>query len=254
MREALSLIRSVCWMIPMLVGITSVMGFLSLLSSLFDSTGRLQHRVASNWGRMLMTVFMVRVRLTGAENLAPDHAYVFASNHFSLIDTPLMFGFMPRPFRILARSGLWKIPFIGWHLNRAGHLPVHRENPRLAARNIAFAAEKVRDGRSILVFPEGGRPPRHEHAKAQDGRGAHRHPIGSFAGAGGDLRNRARAAPGLAAFAARTRGCALWQAAADREFRPVDCARADRPLAERNRATCGCTAAEGWRESGERGN
>ncbi|MYG04994.1 MAG: 1-acyl-sn-glycerol-3-phosphate acyltransferase [Acidobacteriia bacterium] len=157
MRESLSLLRSVCWMIPMLVGITSVMGFLSLLSSLFDSTGRLQHRVASNWGRMLMAVFMVKVRLTGAENLASDRAYVFASNHFSLIDTPLMFGFMPRPFRILARSGLWKIPFIGWHLNRAGHLPVHRENPRLAVRNIAFAAEKVRGGRSILVFPEGGR-------------------------------------------------------------------------------------------------
>lgn len=141
----------------MLLGITGVMGFLSLLSSLFDSTGRLQHSIASSWGRMLMTVFMVKVRLTGTENLAPEHTYVFASNHFSLIDTPLMFGFMPRPFRILARSGLWRIPFIGWHLNRAGHLPVHRENPRLAVRNIAFAAEKVKGRRSILVFPEGGR-------------------------------------------------------------------------------------------------
>ena len=141
----------------MLLGITSVMGFLSLLSSLFDSTGRLQHSIASTWGRMLMAVFMVKVHLTGTENLAPEHTYVFASNHFSLIDTPLMFGFMPRPFRILARSGLWKIPFIGWHLNRAGHLPVHRENPRLAVRNIAFAAEKVKGGRSMLVFPEGGR-------------------------------------------------------------------------------------------------
>lgn len=141
----------------MLVGITSVMGFLSLLSSLFDSTGRLQHSVASTWGRMLMTVFRVTVRMTGTENLAPERTYVFASNHFSLIDTPVMFGFMPRSFRILARSGLWKIPFIGWHLNRAGHLPVHRENPRLAVRNIAFAAEKVKGGRSILVFPEGGR-------------------------------------------------------------------------------------------------
>ena len=138
----------------MLVGITSVMGLLSLLSSLFDSTGRLQHGIAGLWGRMLMAAFMVKVRLRGVENLAPGRAYVFASNHFSLIDTPLMFGFMPRPFRILARSGLWKIPFIGWHLDRAGHLPVHRENPRLAVRNIASAAERVKGGRSILVFPE----------------------------------------------------------------------------------------------------
>ena len=141
----------------MLVGVTSVMGLFSLLSSLFDSTGRLQHGIAGLWGRMLMATFMVKVRLRGVENLAPGHSYVFASNHFSLIDTPLMFGFMPRPFRILARSGLWKIPFIGWHLDRAGHLPVHRENPRLAVRNIASAAERVKGGRSILVFPEGGR-------------------------------------------------------------------------------------------------
>ena len=141
----------------MLVAITSIMGFLSLLSSLADSRGKLQHAIARAWGRMLMAVFLVDVRLIGAGSLTPDEPQVIASNHFSLLDTPLMFGFLPLPFRILARDGLWKIPFIGWHLSRAGHLPVNRVNPRRAARNIDFAARKVRDGRSILVFPEGGR-------------------------------------------------------------------------------------------------
>lgn len=141
----------------MLVVLTSVMGFLSLLSSLFDSTGELQHKIARTWGRMLVSVFLIDLRLVGSDRLESDRPYVFASNHFSLIDTPLVFGLMPLPFRILARSGLWKIPFIGWHLSRAGHLPVDRTNPRVAARNIAFAAEKVRSGRSILIFPEGGR-------------------------------------------------------------------------------------------------
>ena len=141
----------------MLVLLTSVMGLLSLLSSLFDSSGELQHRVARAWGRMLMAVFLIDLKLSGSEFLEPGQPYVFASNHFSLIDTPLMFGLMPRPFRILARSGLWKIPFIGWHLNRAGHLPVNRTNPRVAARNVAHAAEQVRAGMSILIFPEGGR-------------------------------------------------------------------------------------------------
>ena len=144
-------------MIPMLVVITSVMGLLSLLSSLIDSTGELQHKIARAWGRMLMSVFQLELRLSGDANLDSGRAYVFASNHFSLIDTPLMFGLMPQPFRVLARDGLWKIPFIGWHLNRAGHLPVNRTNPRIAARNIAYAAAKVRAGRSILIFPEGGR-------------------------------------------------------------------------------------------------
>ena len=141
----------------MLAAITSFMGFLSLLSSLADSRGRLQHAVARAWGRMLMAVFLVDVRLIGAESLVQDEPQVIASNHFSLLDTPLMFGFLPLSFRILARDGLWKIPFIGWHLGRAGHLPVNRVNPRRAARNIESAARKVRDGRSILVFPEGGR-------------------------------------------------------------------------------------------------
>jgi 1-acyl-sn-glycerol-3-phosphate acyltransferase len=60
---------------------------------------------------------------------------------------------------------LWKIPFLGWHLNRAGHLPVHRENPRVAARNIQQAADKVRGGFSVLIFPEGGRT-RGDHMRA----------------------------------------------------------------------------------------
>lgn len=141
----------------MLAVLTTVMGFLSLLSSLFDSTGELQHKIARTWGRMLMSVFLIELRLVGSDCLKSDRPYVFASNHFSLIDTPLVFGLMPLPFRILARSGLWKIPFIGWHLGRAGHLPVDRTNPRVAARNVAFAADKVRSGRSILIFPEGGR-------------------------------------------------------------------------------------------------
>lgn len=141
----------------MLALLTSVMGFLSLLSSLFDSTGELQHKIARTWGRMLMAVFLIDLRLVGSDRLESDRPYVFASNHFSLIDTPLVFGLMPLPFRILARSGLWKIPFIGWHLSRAGHMPVDRTNPRVAARNVAFAAEKVQSGRSILIFPEGGR-------------------------------------------------------------------------------------------------
>ncbi len=157
LREKFSHARSVCWMIPMLIVSTTVMGILSLISSFFDSMGVLQHKIASAWGRQLLALFLVDMRVIGTENLNPDQHYVFVSNHFSLIDTPVMFGSMPRPFRILARHGLWKIPFIGWHLNRAGHLPVNREDAREAVRNIAAAAEKIQSGYSILLFPQGGR-------------------------------------------------------------------------------------------------
>ena len=144
-------------MVPALAVSTAVMGLLSLLASFFDSRGDLQHKIASAWGRQLLVLFRIDMRVVGAENLDPEQHYVFVSNHFSLIDTPVMFGAMPRPFRILARHGLWKAPFIGWHLNRAGHLPVNREDPREAVKNIATAADKIKSGYSILLFPEGGR-------------------------------------------------------------------------------------------------
>lgn len=133
------------------------MGMLSLGASFFDNRGVLQHKIACAWGRQLLALFRIDMRVVGVENLDPAQQYVFVSNHFSLIDTPVMFGAMPRPFRILARHGLWKAPFIGWHLNRAGHLPVNREDLREAVKNIAAAAEKIKSGYSILLFPEGGR-------------------------------------------------------------------------------------------------
>ncbi len=157
MRDFLSHARSVLWMCPLIGVATVVMGTISLLSSAFDSTGALQHKVAVAWARMLLRICMVKVDVIGARRLDPAENYVFCSNHFSLIDTPLMFGSMPRPFRILARHGLWKIPFLGWHLDRAGHMPVNRENPREAAKNIDQAAKKIQTGYSILLFPEGGR-------------------------------------------------------------------------------------------------
>ncbi len=153
----LGYLRSVLWMCPLIVVATAVMWTVSLGASLFDRTGRLQHKVAVAWARMLLRICMIRVDVLGAETLDPDQQYVFVSNHSSLVDTPVMFGSMPREFRILARHGLWKIPFIGWHLNRAGHVPVERENPRAAARSLALAAEKLRGGSSLLIFPEGGR-------------------------------------------------------------------------------------------------
>jgi 1-acyl-sn-glycerol-3-phosphate acyltransferase len=156
-RELLSHARSVLWMCPLIGVATVFMGTVSMFSSIFDSTGKLQHKVAVAWAKMLLKICLVRVDVIGTQRLDPNQAYVFCSNHFSLIDTPLMFSSTPRPFRILARHRLWRIPFLGWHLGRAGHLPVNRENPREAVKNIQDAADKIRSGTTILLFPEGGR-------------------------------------------------------------------------------------------------
>ena len=145
---------------PLVVLATMVMGTASLATSLFDATGRAQHGVARLWARMLLAIGGVRVQVEGLERISPDASYVFVSNHLSYMDTPLVVAHVPCQFRFLAKQGLFKVPFIGYHLKRAGHIPVPRGDARASLRTLTESARMVRDGGvSVLVFPEGGRSP-----------------------------------------------------------------------------------------------
>ncbi len=139
---------------------TSVMGTISLVTSLFDASGRAQHGVARLWARMLLGIPGIRVRVEGLERIKPDASYVFAANHLSYMDTPLVIAHIPSQFRFLAKKSLFVVPFIGYHLKRAGHIPVPRGNARASLKTMTEAARIVRErGVSVLVFPEGGRSP-----------------------------------------------------------------------------------------------
>jgi len=153
-------LRSVLFNDPLIALATAVMGTISLATSLFDSSGRAQHGVARLWARMLLAIPGVRVRVEGLERISPGVGYVFAANHLSYMDTPLVMAHIPVQFRFLAKKSLFVVPFIGYHLKRAGHVPVHRDDARASLRTMTEAARIVRErGVSILVFPEGGRVP-----------------------------------------------------------------------------------------------
>ena len=143
---------------PLIIIATAVMGAISLVVSVFDHNGRKQIRVARVWSRMLLRIAGVRVETHGLQKIDPDGAYVFASNHVSYMDTPVVLALIPVQFRFLAKRSLFRIPLLGHHLKRAGHIPVPRDNPREAIRTMAEAGRAVRErGISLLIFPEGGR-------------------------------------------------------------------------------------------------
>jgi 1-acyl-sn-glycerol-3-phosphate acyltransferase len=74
------------------------------------------------------------------------------------MDTPVALANIPVQFRFLAKRGLFQIPFMGWHLARAGHIPVPRGDARAAVKTMTLAAQVVREQKiSLLIFPEGGR-------------------------------------------------------------------------------------------------
>jgi len=143
---------------PLIILATIAYGSFSLVISFFDHEGEKQAAVARAWARMLLRIGGVTVTVRGLERLDPKGGYVFASNHVSYYDTPLILSHIPARFRFLANDYLFKIPFLGTHLARAGHIPVPKGNPREAVRTMAEAGRIVRErGISLLVFPEGGR-------------------------------------------------------------------------------------------------
>ncbi len=143
---------------PLIVLSTILCGAVSVVQSFFDKSGDSMIATARVWARMLVRIARVRVKVEGLEKIDPSRAYVFASNHLSYMDTPVVLSKIPVQFRFMAKSGLFKIPFLGTHLGQAGHIPVPLEDPRAAVKTLSLAAQTIRDrGISILVFPEGGR-------------------------------------------------------------------------------------------------
>jgi 1-acyl-sn-glycerol-3-phosphate acyltransferase len=72
------------------------------------------------------------------------------------MDIPILLAALPFQFRFAAKKQLFRYPFLGWHLRRSGHVPIDRENPHAAAKSLRDAADTIKRGAPILIFPEGG--------------------------------------------------------------------------------------------------
>src|SRR5436190_9022941 len=151
-------IRSLLITDPIIIIATIIMGSISLIASLFDSEGKLQHQISRIWSRMLLKVSGVKIHIEGLDKIDPAGSYVFVANHRSLMDTPVVLAHIPVQFRFLAKKGLFLIPILGTHLRRAGHLQVVKDDPRASLKSMSDAARIIRERRvSVLLFPEGGR-------------------------------------------------------------------------------------------------
>lgn len=143
---------------PCIILSTAFFSTISFIVSFFDNTGRMQAGVARSWAKSLLVFSGVHVRVEGLEQIDPAGSYIFISNHLSYMDTPVALANIPVQFRFLAKRGLFKIPGLGTHLGRAGHIPVPREDPRAAVKTMQLAAETIQQKKiSLLIFPEGGR-------------------------------------------------------------------------------------------------
>jgi 1-acyl-sn-glycerol-3-phosphate acyltransferase len=143
--------------IPVMSAITAACASLSLLVAFVDKEGRAQHQIAQIWARLCVWVTGSKLTVRGAENLRKHPVAVYASNHTSYMDTPVIFAALPFQFRILARRPLWSVPFIGWYLDRSGQIPIDTDNPHASLSSLGGGVKALRSGMPLFVFPEGGR-------------------------------------------------------------------------------------------------
>ena len=142
---------------PLIYLYTVVLGTASLLCSLFESSGRRQHWLARAWSWLILKTVSCPLTIVGAEHLAGPQACVYAVNHISSLDIPVLYQGLPFQFRIMAKKELFRYPFLGWHLRRSGQIAIERENARSSLRSLIKASQTVQAGMPLLVFPEGGR-------------------------------------------------------------------------------------------------
>lgn len=145
------------FIICLIVVHTGIMSIVTILTSVFDGKGDYIHLVARAWARGILFGSRIKVTVKGLSNLDPSESYVYMSNHLSNFDIPVLLAHLPVQFRWLAKAELFRIPVFGLALKRAGYIRIDRTNLRSAITSLKRAAGIIRDGVSVLVFPEGTR-------------------------------------------------------------------------------------------------
>ena len=136
---------------------TVLLSSLTILASFIDKNGDLAYNITKTWAKFVLAVSRIKVTVQGSYNIRPDRSYIYMSNHQSNFDIPVALAYFPFKFRWVAKAELFKIPIFGYAMHRIGHINIDRSNRRAAFKSLKKAAKNIREGVSVLIYPEGTR-------------------------------------------------------------------------------------------------
>ena len=134
-----------------------IIAILTILVSPVDRRGKITHYLSKLFGGGILFIAGVKVTVEGKELLNKNENYIFISNHQSFFDIPILMKAIPNNVRFIYKDSLTKIPILGWGMYLGGYIPINRENVRDAMKSLKKAAEKIANGISVTIFPEGTR-------------------------------------------------------------------------------------------------
>jgi len=142
--------------LALFIPLTFLFSVSALIATLFDGSGRAYAWHARLWAHLALALNRVEVTVRGTEHL-PDGPVVFMSNHQSNFDILSLLSSMPRQIHWIAKKELFEIPVFGPSMRRGGYIPLDRGDGRKALQSVDEAADAIRQGKSVVLFPEGTR-------------------------------------------------------------------------------------------------
>ena len=136
---------------------TAVLSIIAIIVAYFSRTGNPVHIIARIWSKSILFVSGIKVDVEGLANIDPSKSYIYMANHRSNFDIPVLLGCLPVQFRWLAKAELFRIPIFGRAMSGAGYVRIDRSNRESAFRSIDEVAAKMKNGVSVMIFPEGTR-------------------------------------------------------------------------------------------------
>lgn len=144
-------------MLPMIVILTIITGFFTVFGSLIGGGRCWGYWPPHIWSKLCLWLTLVKVEVKGRENIQQKTSYVFVANHQGAYDIFTIYGFLHHNFKWMMKIGLRKFPVIGVSCQAAGHIFVDNSSPAAIRKTMAKAEKTLRDGMSVVVFPEGSR-------------------------------------------------------------------------------------------------
>jgi 1-acyl-sn-glycerol-3-phosphate acyltransferase len=155
----LSRLRSYFILDPLVWLYTLVMGVLALPGGLFDRSGRRLHWFSRAWSWLIMKTILSPVKVTGLDKIDALKPHVYAVNHASALDIPVLYVYLPFQFRIVFKKELLSYPIVGWQLRRSGQVCIDQQKPTNSIAAIRSAVKSLKTGMPLVIYPEGGRTP-----------------------------------------------------------------------------------------------
>ena len=137
----------------------AILGSLCIICYPLNPSGRLNHHFARLWGNIALWANRVKVRVEGLQHVPGQGPYVFMSNHQGSYDIFALLGHLPFQFKWLAKKEISSIPILGWAMKATGYIFIDRQATRETVKAMKNAAEKIHEGMSVVIFPEGSRSP-----------------------------------------------------------------------------------------------